>query len=133
MVVCYLGIGSNLGSRRRNISSALKKLGALKDTKIIRVSRIIETDPVGGPKGQNKFLNAAVKIHTAIPPLALLKELKGIERQLGRTGGRRYGPRVIDLDILFYGNKVIDSRDLKVPHPRLFRRDFVLRPLLQII
>ena len=100
MVVCYLGIGSNAGDRRKNIRLALRKINQLKRTKVIKVSEIMETEPVGGPTGQGKFLNAAVKIKTNFPPLILLKELKKIEKEIGREKTVRYGPRTIDLDIL---------------------------------
>lgn len=134
MVTCYLGIGSNLGNRRENIKQALQKLNALKATKVILLSKIIETEPVGGPSGQNKFLNAALKIKTSIGPLILLKKLKEIEKELGRTNGYiSNGPRTIDLDILFYGDKVMNRKDLKIPHPKAFGREFVTRPLWEIL
>lgn len=131
--ICYLGIGSNLGNRRRNITLAIKKINALEDTKIIKVSKLIETRPVGGPKSQPEFLNAALKIKTNIPPLTLLKRLKKIEKELGRTKTVRYGPRTIDLDILFYGDKIINRKNLKIPHPKIFEREFVIKPLLEVI
>lgn len=133
MVTCYLGIGSNLGDRRKNIKLALKKIKTLPDTRIIKVSKNIETDPVGGPATQGKFLNAALKIQTKISALRLLKYLKQIEEELGRAKAVRYGPRTIDLDILFYGDKIINRKELTVPHPRIFKREFVIKPLLEVI
>lgn len=133
MVTCYLGIGSNLGDRQKFIRSAIKKIRTLKDTKIIKISRIIETEPIGGPAGQGKFLNAALKIKTNLSPSILLKKLKRIEKELGRTKTVRWGPRTIDLDILFYADKIIKRKALKVPHPKIFEREFVIRPLLEII
>jgi len=133
MVNCYLGIGSNLGDRRRYINSAIKKLKDLKNTRIIKASRLYETEAFGGPPGQRKFLNAVLKIKTAIPPPELLKKIKEIERLLGRRKSRRWGPRRIDLDILFYGERFIDSKGLKVPHPGVFRRAFVMRPLMDVL
>lgn len=133
MKICYIGIGSNLGNRRKNIKSAVEKIGKLKDTKVIKVSKIIETEPVGGPPGQGKYLNGALKISTGLAPKALLKGLQRIEIELGRKKTVRNAPRVIDLDILFYADKIIHTKDLIVPHPRLFERDFVLKPLGQII
>lgn len=133
MVTCYLGIGSNLGDRRGNIRLSIKKINSLKGTKIIKLSRMIETKPVGGPKKQRKFLNAALKIKTNLTPFNLLKNLKKIELELGRTKTLRWGPRTIDLDILFYGGRAINSKILKIPHPRIFQRDFVIRPLLEIL
>ncbi|MGE5197576.1 MAG: 2-amino-4-hydroxy-6-hydroxymethyldihydropteridine diphosphokinase [Deltaproteobacteria bacterium] len=133
MTTCYLGIGSNLGDRRKNIELALKKIKALKNTEIIKISKIRQTQPQGGPRKQGKFLNAALKIKTGLSPIKLLGELKKIEKELGRTEGPRWGPRVMDLDILFYGDKIINRKDLTIPHPRLFEREFVLKPLSEII
>lgn len=133
MVICYLGIGSNLGNRRKNINTAVKEINDLKDTKVIRLSKMIETKPIGGPLGQGKFLNAALKIETGLAAFTLLKELKMIETKLGRNKQVRWGPRTIDLDILFYSDKVINSKNLKVPHPRISEREFVIKPLLEII
>lgn len=133
MVTCYLGIGSNLGDRRINIKSAVEKIGKLKGARVIKLSKIIETSPVGGPAGQGKFLNAVLKIRTSLSPLTLLKKLKQIEKSLGRKKTVRFGPRTIDLDILFFGERIIDAKTLKVPHPRISEREFVLRPLLEVI
>jgi 2-amino-4-hydroxy-6-hydroxymethyldihydropteridine diphosphokinase len=132
MIVSYLGIGSNLGERRENIKKALDLLSKTRGIKIEKSSRIYETLPQGGPK-QGKFLNAAVKIKTTFLPHSLLKTLKKIEQDLGRKNTVRFGPRLIDLDILFYGNKIINRKDLKVPHPKMFEREFVLKPLREII
>lgn len=134
MVTCYLGIGSNLGDRRRNIKLAFQKIRKLKGTKIIKVSKLIETKPIGGPRNQGKFLNAALKLKTNLSSLDLLKKLKIIEQELGRPKKHiSYGPRTIDLDILFYADKLINRKDLKIPHPRIFEREFVIKPLLEII
>lgn len=134
MVTCYLGIGSNLGNRQKFIRLALQKINQLKGTKIIKVSKIIETEPIGGPVGQGKFLNAALKLKTNLSPIGLLKKLKIIEQGLGRPQKHiRYSPRTIDLDILFYADRLINRKDLKVPHPKIFEREFVIKPLLKII
>lgn len=133
MVTCYLGIGSNLGNRRKNIKLAIKEISALKGTKFIKASRIIETEPEGGPACQPRFLNGALKITTNIPPLQLLKRIKEIEKQLGRAKSVPSGPRTIDLDILFYGDRIMNTRDLKIPHPKIFEREFVLKPLSEVI
>ncbi len=132
MVVCYLGVGSNLGNRRKNIQKALDYLAKTKGIKIEKTSRIYETKALGGP-AQGKFLNAAIKIKTSLTPIALLKTLKKIEKALGRQKTVRFGPRPIDLDILLYGNKIIKRKNLAIPHPRMFTREFVLRPLREII
>ena len=133
MVTSYLGLGSNLEDRHINIKSAVKKISELKETQVIKLSKIIETEPLGGPPGQRKFLNAVLKIRTNLSPATLLKELKKIEKSLGRKKCVRFGPRRIDLDILFFGGKIINTKGLKVPHPRMFEREFVLRPLLEVI
>lgn len=134
MAICYLGIGSNLGNRRKNIMSAIQKIGSLKATKVLKASKIIETRPVGGPAGQGKFLNAVLKIQTGLTPLKLLSNLKKIEESLGRSRyALRNSPRTIDIDILFYSDKIINDKKLKVPHPRLLKRGFVITPLMEII
>lgn len=122
-----------MGNRKINIKLALQKINALKDTRVVKISNIIQTNPVGGPRGQGKFLNAALKIETKFSPINLLKKLKTIEKELGRTKTVRFGPRVIDLDILLYADKIINRKDLKIPHPRMWQRDFVLEPLSQIL
>jgi 2-amino-4-hydroxy-6-hydroxymethyldihydropteridine diphosphokinase len=133
MVICYLGVGSNLGDRRKNINLAVKLIGSLKNTKVMRLSKLSESAPCGGPAGQPDYLNAAVKISTGFSPLTLLKKLKTIEKKIGRTPAVRFGPRVIDLDILLYGDRVVCGRALTIPHPRMFDRDFVIKPLMQVL
>ena len=133
MAVCFLGIGSNLGNRQRNIRLALGEIRALKNTKILKMSKIRETQPQGGPVGQGQFLNAALKIETQLSPVALLKNLKAIEKGLGRARTVRWGPRTIDLDILLYAGNTVKRKELKIPHPRMWQREFVLRPLLEIL
>jgi len=133
MVDCYIGVGSNLGNRKKNIQEALKKIQILKRTALIKTSKLIETAPCGGPAHQGKFLNAALKIKTRLSPLELLKGLKRIENELGRINSVRNGPRTIDLDILFYGTKVINTNRLKIPHPRIFERAFVMKPLSEVL
>ncbi len=133
MVICYLGAGSNLGRRRKNIKLAVKSIAALSGTKIIKVSRFIQSAPCGGPAGQPDYLNAVLKITTNLSPLNLLKKLKIIEKKLGRTPAKRFGPRLIDLDILLYGERILRSKTLAIPHPRMFERDFVTKPLLEVL
>ncbi|MCX5700802.1 MAG: 2-amino-4-hydroxy-6-hydroxymethyldihydropteridine diphosphokinase [Candidatus Omnitrophica bacterium] len=132
-MVVYLGVGSNLGNRRGNIKQAVKKIGLLKNTKVLKSSKLISSNPLGGPANQPEFLNAAVKINTTLPAKTLLKELKIIEKALGRTKTVRNGPRIIDLDILLYADKIIKNKSLTIPHPAMFMRDFVLRPLSEVI
>ena len=133
MIISYLGAGSNIGDRSGNIKAAIRKINLLKNTRVIKQSSFIQTNPVGGPIGQPKFINAVFKIKTGLSPVNLLKALKKIEIQLGRLGSVRNGPRKIDLDILLYGDKVVNLKGLIIPHPRMFKRDFVIKPLSQII
>ena len=134
MAVCYLGIGSNLGNKRLNIRTALKRIEELKDTKVLKISKLIKTKPVGGPCGQPDYLNACFKIDTRLTPHALLKKLQDIEVKLGRPRKHvRFGPRTIDLDILFYGNSVVNTKKLTIPHRRIFEREFILKPLGEIL
>ena len=133
MAICYLGVGSNLGDRRKNIKLAVKKISALEDTRIIKESRLFDFMPVGGPAGQRNYLNAALKIQTKISPINLLKKLKKIENELGRVPAARFGPRIIDLDILLYGDRFMKNRRLTIPHPRMFNRDFVIKPLKEVL
>lgn len=133
MPVCYLGIGSNLGDKRKNLKSALKKINNLKSTKILKVSRFFNTKPEGGPKGQPDFLNGVIKIRTSLSPFELLKNLKKIEESLGRKKTVRNGPREIDLDILLYSDRIIKNKRLTIPHPRMFKRKFVKKPLWEVL
>ncbi len=133
MTICYLGIGTNLGNRRKNIKLAVQKINSLKDTRVLKKSEIIETSPVGGRAKQRNYLNAALKIRTKFSPTDLLKKLKKIENDLGRVKTSHFGPRVIDLDILLYGDMSLRSKPLTIPHPRMFSRDFVIQPLSEII
>ena len=133
MVICYLGVGTNLGNRKKNIKSAIKKINALKDTRIMKESRFFNFPAVGGPAGQRNYLNAALKIQTNFSASNLLKKLKKIENELGRVANVRFGPRIIDLDILLYADRSIRSKTLTIPHPRMFKRDFVIRPLGEVL
>ncbi len=129
MAIAYLSLGSNLGDRETNISSALKILG--QKVRISKVSSLYETEPVGY-KDQPWFLNCVCSVETELSPQALLKFAKAIERKMGRKRTIRFGPRVIDIDILFYDGLILDSSDLVIPHPRLAERAFVLVPLKEI-
>ncbi len=130
MAIVYLGIGSNMGERRRFIDQAFSLL-AKEGVEVLLRSSLIETDPVGGlPQG--RFLNGVVKARTDWPPEELLKRLKAIERRLGRKPTVRNGPRPIDLDILLYDDLTIRLPHLVIPHPRMHERAFVLIPLYEI-
>ncbi len=128
----YIGIGSNLGDRRKNIDKALEYLKKNKGIIVEKVSTLYETLPVGGPPHQGKFLNGAIEIRTTLSPCGLLKSLQDIEKSLGRLKGEHWGPRTIDIDILFYGDLVITEEGLAIPHPLMHTRDFVLKPLCDI-
>lgn len=130
MAHVYLGIGSNLGDRRKHIDEALS---ALKEAGITvhKVSSLIETAPVGGPP-QGLFLNGAAHIETHLSPEKLLHLLKNIEKKLGRVKTIKNGPRTIDLDILLFENVAVNIAELTIPHPRMKHRDFVLLPLKEI-
>ena len=129
MTDVYLGVGSNLGDKRENIRKAL---GLLREKCEVRaVSSLYNTEPVGFAD-QDWFLNAAVKIETELVPGDLRSFLRSIEERLGKKSVRKNGPRTIDLDILFYGNRTINELGLTIPHPRLHERLFVLAPLDEI-
>jgi len=132
MVTCYIGLGSNMGNRKQNIKMAIDKINLIKKTRVTKISSIIQTLPVGGPK-QNKFLNAAAEIKTALSARILLYNLQRIEKELGRVRNIKNGPRTIDLDILIFGDKKINACNLVIPHPRMQERGFVLKPLSEII
>ena len=126
----FIAIGSNLGDREENIIDAINLLIA-NGVDVKNISSIIETKPYGNVK-QPDFLNCVVDAYTALPPRMLLETLKAIEKQLGRTRTIHWGPRTIDLDIIFYDELVIDTPDLKIPHPDMQNRLFVLEPLNQL-
>ncbi|MCP4653301.1 MAG: 2-amino-4-hydroxy-6-hydroxymethyldihydropteridine diphosphokinase [Candidatus Omnitrophica bacterium] len=130
-VKVFIGVGSNLGDRNKNIASALRFLEENKEIDIVKVSRLIESEPQGGPP-QNKFLNGAIKINTTLSAGDLLSYLQSVEARLGRKRLIKNGPRTIDLDILLYGDTIINHSNLKVPHPRMAERDFVMIPLREI-
>lgn len=131
MPTVYLGLGSNLGDRRTNLLSALESLDR-SGVKVLRVSDFIETDPVGGPP-QGLFLNAVTKVETVFSPRGLLDIIHQIEASLGRVRTIQDGPRVIDIDILLYDQIILNDPDLIIPHPRMESRDFVMRPLKQLL
>jgi 2-amino-4-hydroxy-6-hydroxymethyldihydropteridine diphosphokinase len=128
--VVYIGIGSNLGQREENCRKALRLL-ELKGIRLKKVSSFYETEP-WGVKNQPYFINLAIEAETDLAPEELLRVLKGIEREMGRRETFKWGPRIIDLDILFYGSEVIDTEELKIPHPYISTRSFVLKPLAEI-
>jgi len=130
-MLCYIGVGSNLGDRKKHIEDAIEKLKNIEGVEVKRVSSIYETEPVGGPK-QGKYLNGAIEIETGLGPREFLGKLQDIEKELGRKKTVKNGPRTIDLDILLYGDNKIDEPDLKIPHPNMREREFVMKPLKEI-
>jgi 2-amino-4-hydroxy-6-hydroxymethyldihydropteridine diphosphokinase len=123
MTTVYLGLGSNLGNRRRNLSAARRRL-RLAGVRILRHSRVVETEPWGDVE-QPRFLNQVVEAEWKGTPRELLGVAKEVEREGGRTATRRWGPRVIDVDILLFGDRRVREPDLVVPHPRIAERRFV--------
>ena len=129
----YLGLGSNLGDREAVLLQAIKLIDE-RVGQVLRRSSFIETEPWGF-ESEHRFLNAAVCCETALTPRQVLQATQQIERELGRTTksvGGVYSDRTIDIDILLYGNAVIDTPELKIPHPQMRKRDFVMRPLKEI-
>jgi 3-oxoacyl-[acyl-carrier protein] reductase len=132
MASAYIALGSNLGDRHENLGKALAALQESAGITVRQVSPYFVTEPVGGPAGQEQYLNAAAELDTDLSPQELLRALLEIERQLGRVRGERFGPRTIDLDLLLYDRLVLNDPDLTIPHPRMHERGFVLRPLAEI-
>jgi 2-amino-4-hydroxy-6-hydroxymethyldihydropteridine diphosphokinase len=130
VAIVYIGIGSNLGSRKDNCQKAIGLLAEY-DIKVVRTSSMYETEP-WGVKEQPRFINMAVEVETNLDPRKLLNALKDIEKRMKRMSSEKYGPRPIDLDILLYDDMVLDEHDLKIPHPHMHERDFVIRPLREI-
>jgi 2-amino-4-hydroxy-6-hydroxymethyldihydropteridine diphosphokinase len=125
-----LGLGSNLGDRLLNLRRSVDLLQGVPEIRVVRSSRVYETEPVGPP--QPDFLNAVVQIETTLTPRALLEACRTVEAGMGRVRAERWGPRVIDVDVLTYGREVIDEPDLVIPHPRMHERAFVMVPLLEL-
>ncbi len=127
----FIALGSNLGEREAMIRQALEALAALPQTELLRASSLYDTEPVGD-MDQPNFLNAVAQVDTDLAPRQLLWNLMLIEKRLGRERTRPWGPRTIDLDLLLYGDEVIEEDDLRLPHPEMIRRAFVLVPLVEL-
>ena len=131
MSCVFIGIGSNEGDRLEHVSRAIQRLSHTPGMQVSRMATIYDTEPVGPP--QPEYLNTVIELDTALSPHQLLETLKLLERQLGRVPStQRWGPRVIDLDILLYDDRVLNEPALIIPHPRLHERRFVLEPLAQL-
>ena len=130
-VSVLLGLGSNLGDRREFIERAARLIDEIEGVELKSISSLIETEPVGGPP-QGRYLNGAAELETALEPQELLARLQEVEAGLGRVRKVLNGPRNIDLDILLFGDLVVEAGDLVLPHPRMCERAFVLEPLNEI-
>lgn len=127
----YLALGANLGDRLANLQRAVDELAATPGIRVVRSSRVYETEPVGGPE-QPEYLNAVLEVETDLDPHAVLEACLAVEARMGRVRTERWGPRPIDVDVLTYGTETIDEPDLTVPHPRMHERGFVLVPLAEL-
>jgi 2-amino-4-hydroxy-6-hydroxymethyldihydropteridine diphosphokinase len=128
----YIGIGSNLGDRKANALEAVERVSKLPATRVMRASSLYESEPLGDAK--TWFVNSVIEIETEFPPDQLLRRLKAIEEAMGRkrVKGKRWGSRIIDLDILLCDQEMVDKRSLKLPHPEMHKRRFVLLPLAEL-
>ncbi len=129
----FIGLGANLGDREKSVRAAVDCMKRIPETRVVRLSSLYETDPVGDVP-QGKYLNAACELASRTLPGPFLKVLQAIEMSLGRNRARevRWGPRTLDLDILLWGDLVHAEEGLEIPHPRLHERSFVLAPMAQI-
>jgi len=130
-MLAYIGIGSNLGDRQANIRRAIEALGSDPRNRPVRCSPLYCTEPMG-KTNQDWFVNGVVSLETSMGPGELLEFLLSVENKMGRVRGEKWGPRTIDLDILFYGDQILEDADLHIPHPRLQERRFVLVPLQDV-
>lgn len=130
-VTAYLGLGSNLGDRLRNLQGAVDGLGREPGIHVTASSRVWQTAPVGGPP-QPDYLNAVIRVESDLGPAELLAACQRVESALGRVRTERWGPRTVDVDVLLYGERAIDEPGLVIPHPRIAERAFVLLPLLEL-
>lgn len=131
MARCYIALGSNLEQPLAQVRRAVDALAALPDTQLVTVSPWFRTR-AQGPGEQPDYINGVAVLDSLLEPLALLRALQAIEADQGRVREQRWGARTLDLDLLLYGDRVIDEPDLTVPHPRMLQRQFVLQPLLAV-
>ena len=127
----YLSLGSNMGDKRENLLEAIKRVGELENTEVVKSSTILETEPFGYIE-QDNFLNACLEVKTLLTPQEFLSSILKIELDMGRVREIKWGPRIIDIDILFYDDEIIQEDNLAVPHPWICEREFVLEPLSEI-
>lgn len=127
----YIGIGSNVGNKRENFFEAVERVSKLPDTRVLKESSLYESEPLGDAK--DWYVNGAIEIETKFKPDALLEKFKNIERAMGRKKvKKKWGARIIDLDILLYDSAVVKKKTLRIPHPEMANRKFVLIPLSEI-
>ena len=131
MTRAYVGLGANIGPREVTLLRAVDLLAAAEEVEVVEVSQLRETEPVGVVE-QPRFLNGVVVVETSLSPRELLELLLGVERALGRVRTERWGPRTVDLDLLVFGDEIVDEPGLRVPHPRLGERRFALEPLAEL-
>lgn len=127
----YIALGSNMGDKENYLRSAVEAIGRSEDCRVGKVSPFIRTKPYGGVE-QEEFLNGCMEVQTLLTPRELLGLLQGIEKQAGRERKIHWGPRTLDLDIIFYGREIVEEEELQIPHPEMQKRDFVLIPLREI-
>ncbi|MBI4642608.1 MAG: 2-amino-4-hydroxy-6-hydroxymethyldihydropteridine diphosphokinase [Deltaproteobacteria bacterium] len=130
-VIAYVGLGANLGDPRRQLEEALARLAAIEEVEVLKVSRFYRNPPLG-PPDQPWYVNAVAQVRTRLEPEELLRVLLRVEEDLGRVRGERWGPRIIDLDLLLYDGVIMSGPELVLPHPEMHRRAFVLVPLAEI-
>lgn len=130
-VLAYIGLGANLGDPRRQLEQALAQLAAVEEVEVLKVSRFYLNPPLG-PPDQPWYVNAAAQVRTRLEPEELLRVLRRVEDNLGRVRGERWGPRIIDLDLLLYDGVIMSGAELVLPHPEMHLRAFVLVPLAEI-
>ncbi|MBW2596248.1 MAG: 2-amino-4-hydroxy-6-hydroxymethyldihydropteridine diphosphokinase [Deltaproteobacteria bacterium] len=130
-VICFLGIGSNIGDAAANCAAAVKRISDVDGVRVLRCSSLYETEPVGFEE-QDWFVNGVIEIRTMLGPRALMNAMQGVEDEMGRNRGEKWGPRIIDIDILLYWQAVIKEEGLAIPHAELHKRRFALVPLNEI-
>jgi 2-amino-4-hydroxy-6-hydroxymethyldihydropteridine diphosphokinase len=131
-VTAYLALGANLGDRQGQLQGARAALAAARGTRVTAASPLYETRPVGGPPNQPLYLNAVLRVETTLSCRGLLELCLAVEARFGRRRREPWGPRTLDVDLLFYGDETLDEPDLVIPHPRLHQRRFVLTPLTDL-
>ncbi len=130
-VVAYLGLGANQGDPRRQLQEAMVRLGATEEVEVVKASSFYRTPPLG-PPDQPWYINAVIQVHTRLTPEELLRVMQRVEQDLGRVRRERWGPRLIDIDLLLYDGVILRDPDLCLPHPEMHKRSFVLVPLTEI-